>query len=483
MRSLFFSILCCFLAAPVSAQGSDSIVGGWQFRNDKVEIVVELSADGTFHQVTVSAKGRETYTGRYQLTGQVLYFLPQGASQPMQLMYRFLDADTLFVTYPSGESLQWKRSKPARAALPQEKPVSGPAPKAAGVSKTAVDPSSSVQPARKRPVLFMQRTWEPNEKAFTFLLPKGWKSQGGIFNVNPQQMNGPANSIAPKCDLTVKNDDRGPIMLHWFPAWNYADLTYSPTGSSLFRLGQHYQGMLVKPLPSPKQFLSELFQNAHPQAINVNIVAEDPMREVVEASFRSNQQINAHLQQMGLRPNSYDALAMLVEYNEGGQRFREALMTNITDARGGAFMWSNEETVAFRAPAGEYETWKPVLDTIRSSVQVNPQWAAAVARAMGERAKSALETQRYINKVANEIVENRRRTNAEIRHEQWLFITGQEEYTNPFTGQHERDTSYYRYRWVNNQGDYLYTDENSFDPNKYEEYNTREWKRTPIMKR
>ena len=114
---------------------------------------------------------------------------------------------------------------------------------------------------------------------------------------------------------------------------------------------------------------------------------------------------------------------------------------------------------------------------------MNPQWVAAVTRAMGERAKGALETQRYINKVANEIVENRRRTHAEIRHEQYLFITGQEEYTNPFNGQAERDTSEYRYRWVNNQGDYFYTDENSFDPNKHEEYNTREWKRTPARKR
>ena len=80
-------------------------------------------------------------------------------------------------------------------------------------------------------------------------------------------------------------------------------------------------------------------------------------------------------------------------------------------------------------------------------------------------------------------VENRRRTHAEIRHEQWLFISGQEEYTNPFNGQAERDTSYYEYRWVNNQGDVVYTDENSFDPNTIEEYKTREWKRTPIRKR
>ena len=41
----------------------------------------------------------------------------------------------------------------------------------------------------------------------------------------------------------------------------------------------------------------------------------------------------------------------------------------------------------------------------------------------------------------------------------------------------------YSYRWVNNQGDVIYTDENSFDPNAIEEYKTREWKRTPIRKR
>jgi hypothetical protein len=476
-------LLCFVLAAAASAQSADSIVGSWQFKNKEMEIVVELSADGTFRQVNISAKGREAYSGRYQLTGQMLYFLPQGASQPMQLMCRFLDGDTLQVTYPSGESRQWKRLKPAGAAFPQEKPSQPPKAKPDTMVKVPADQSSLAQPAKKRPTLLMQRTWEPNEKAFTFLLPKGWKTQGGIFNVNPQQMNGPGNTIAPKCDLTVKSDDRGTIMLRLVPSWNYADLTYASTGSNLFRPGQHYQGMLVKLLPSPKQFLTELFQTTQPQATDVKIVAEDPMREVVEACQKSSQQINLQLRQKGLRPNSYEAMAMLVEYNEGGQRFHEALLTMIADSRGGALMWTNENTITFRAPAGEFEVWKPVLDTIRSSVQMNPQWVAAVTRAMGDRAKNALETQRYINKVANEIVENRRRTNAEIRHEQWLFITGQEEYKNPFTGQMERDRSDYRYRWVNNQGDYLYSDENSFDPNRYEEYNTREWKRTPIRQR
>lgn len=124
-------------------------------------------------------------------------------------------------------------------------------------------------------------------------------------------------------------------------------------------------------------------------------------------------------------------------------------MTVIADNRSGAFQWSNENTVMFRAPAETFEGWKPILDMIRGSQEVNPQWLAAVQRASGERAKRALETQQYINRVANEIVENRRRKNAQMRHEDWLFISGQEEYKNPFTGEIERGSSAYQYRWEN----------------------------------
>jgi hypothetical protein len=120
--------------------------------------------------------------------------------------------------------------------------------------------------------------------------------------------------------------------------------------------------MLVKALPSPKQFLTDLFQTTRPQGTSVSVIAEDPMREVVEPIYRSNQQINLQLQQRGLKPNQYDGLAMLVEYSEGGQRFREGLRTVITDSRAGGFMWTHEHTVQFRAPAIEFEVWNPALD-------------------------------------------------------------------------------------------------------------------------
>ena len=479
MLRFFLFLLLLFFSLPPLSEGSPSIVGTWQFKNEQIDVVAEFLPDGDFRQVNITPKGQETYTGRYQLTGQILSILPHGAPQPQQIMCRFSDADTILATYPSGETLQWKRLKSGGS---QEKPSKTPEPQTgAGVKGLAGPPSSS--PAGKRPTLLMQRTWEPNEKAFTFLVPKGWNSNGGIFNVNPQTQNGPGNSMAPKCDLIVRNDDRGTVMIRFAPAWNYADLTYSPTGFSLFRPGQYYQGMLVKVIPTPKQFLTEMFQTTRPQATQVTVIAEDPMREMVEAIYRSNQQINQQLQQIGLKPNRYEGLAMLVEYTEGGQRFREVLKAVITDARTGAFMWTNEHTIQFRAPAAEFETWKPALDVIHNSIELNPQWIAAVTRAMDQRAKMALDTQRYINKVASEIVENRRRTHAEIRYENYLFISGQDEYVNPFTKKVELDTSAYRHRWMNNHGDILYTDENTHNPNEYEKRPNYEWKQTPSRPR
>jgi hypothetical protein len=478
MRPILFLVVLFLLLLPSPAPGSSSLVGSWQFKNNQVEVVAEFFSDGTFRQITSSAKGRETLSGRFQLNGQTLHLLPQGSQQPFQLMFRFADADTLLATYPSGETLQWKRLK---GAASPEKPSKAPEVQQGATARMAAAAASS--PAGKRPTLLMQRTWEPNEKAFSFLLPRGWDFKGGIFNVNPLTQNGPGNSIAPKCDLAVKKDGQGTVMIRFAPAWNYADLTYSPTGFSLFKPGQYYQGMLVKVLPTPKQFLTEMFQATRPQATQVAVIAEDPMREMVEAIYRSNQQVNQQLQQMGLKPNRYEGLAMLVEYSEGGQRFREVLKTVITDSRAGAFMWTNEHTIQFRAPADEFEGWKPALDVIYNSIEMNPQWMAAVTKAMDQRSKMALETQRYINKVNNEILENRRRTHAEIRYENYLFLSGQDEYVNPFTKKVELDTSAYRHRWVDNQGNILYTDENSYDPNKQEQRPNREWKLTPSRPR
>ena len=466
-------------AFPAGQPQVGSIVGRWHYKDAQQEIQADFNADGTFFQITTTAMGPQQFRGRYSLNGQLLQIQPDGF-MVQQITCRFQDPDTMALTYPTGMTIVAKRVRkagdpPPGPAQPSTSPGQGAAPK-----REAASPQSlAAKPAR----VLLQRVWEPNERAYTVLVPKGWKTAGGIFNVSPLKANGPGNSISPKNDFAVKSDDHGSIMFRWLPTWNYADLTFAATGFSFFKPGQYYQGMPVRVMIAAKQFLTELIRKERPQAGDLRILAEDAMAEVTNAFNQQAEPVNRGLRQIGIAPMRFESLAMLIEYEEGGRRFRESLLTTIADNRHGAFQWSNENTVMFRAPAAEFESWKPVLDMIQTSREGNPQWMAAVVKAVGERAKMALETQAYINKVANEIVENRRRTNAEIRHEDWLFITGQEEYKNPFTGDVERGTSAYRYRWENNQGEILYTDQNGFNPNRTEEFNTKEWKRSEVWDR
>jgi hypothetical protein len=75
-----------------------------------------------------------------------------------------------------------------------------------------------------------------------------------------------------------------------------------------------------------------------------------------------------------------------------------------------------------------------------------------------------LQTQRDINRIDSEIAEHRSRTNSEINEQMYLNLTGQEDYSNPFTGETERGTNEWSYRWENEQGDVIYTDNQNYDP-------------------
>jgi hypothetical protein len=153
------------------------------------------------------------------------------------------------------------------------------------------------------------------------------------------------------------------------------------------------------------------------------------------------------------------------------------------DMRPVAAIWSNQYTLTMRAPADEVETWKPVLEIIRQSMRINPQWLAAAVRAAGERGKILDDTMKAIQNIDRQIWENRSKTNAAIQHENYLFLTTQEEYVNPFSGAVEQDTAEYKYRWTTEQGEMIYTDLKDYDPNKQRELMNRTWKLTPVRER
>ncbi len=102
---------------------------------------------------------------------------------------------------------------------------------------------------------------------------------------------------------------------------------------------------------------------------------------------------------------------------------------------------------------------------IQDSYQTSPQWWAMELQGQIQRGEMAWKSQQEINRIAEEIAAHRRETNAEIRNDMYLNLTDQEEYVNPYTNEIDVGSNQYQNRWVNSQGDVIYVDDGSYDPN------------------
>jgi len=324
------------------------------------------------------------------------------------------------------------------------------------------------------------RVREPRENAFTVLIPAGWQTEGGIFRVDPTAAGGPSQSIAAKCDFAVKSDGAGSVMVRWLPDVLFYDPSYSPAGQmGMFPPGSNYQGMTVyRVMPAP-QFIRDIaFPYAHPQASGLQVKEAKSLPELAQ---KYRQYASAIVPGSTF---SYDAALVTMTYQEGGKTYEEKMVTVVENwGQLGAGMWGNKETYYIRAPKGELGKWAPHLSTIQNSVVLNSQWIAGEIRGQAQRGEIALNTQREVERIGREITEHRQKTNAEINNDMFLTLTGQEEYVNPYTKEVETGSNQWKYRWVNESGEVLYTDTEEYDPNVDVDLNRSDYKRTPVRKR
>lgn len=358
--------------------------------------------------------------------------------------------------------------------------------------KPAARPPGGGGAAAVRGLLFERRA-EPRESAFTLAVPKGWLLEGGIQRADLMHQVISTQSIEAKLDLTVKRDPAGTVALRWCPEIKYCDPRYLQQVAMFFPPGSNYQGMLVWPQPGATDFLIQMvFPWAHPQAQRVRVV-EQGLRPELAENFR------ARLARWGTPPPfNYEGGAVLWDYVENGIHYREGGCV-VLEALGmlGAGMWSNKETILWRAPEDEFAAWDAVFDHIIASATPNPRWVVQeqanqqmlsrsfmqAQYAEQERARRQLEFQRSMQEMAQDIVEHRRQTYAEIRNDAYLMMTNQEEYINPYTREPEIGSNQWQYRWVTAAGDEYYTDHEGDDPNQLDGLNQATWERTPVRPR
>jgi hypothetical protein len=333
----------------------------------------------------------------------------------------------------------------------------------------------------KNHAILFHRQKEPNENAFSFLLPQNWTVSGGITRVDPNSSGGSGNAIEAKLYLKLSSPDEMATIC-WLPDTRFYDMQRCPTRNligSMFPTGSNYNGMMVLPILNPEQFVLQVaIPFAHPHAQQVKIVQIQALPELA-AQYRQ-----LSVKMLSGYAFNYTAGIATIEYNENTISYLEKMVCVIEDyGQAGAGLWGNKETWYVRTEKGKLESMAPVFATIGQSVKLNPEWISREIRSQQTNSQIAIETQRYVANIDKEITEHRARTNAEINNDMYLNLTGQEEYTNPFTGETERGTNEWIYRWENELGDVIYSDNQSYSPNSDNNLQIKGFKRSEIRKR
>jgi len=324
------------------------------------------------------------------------------------------------------------------------------------------------------------RVEEPKEKAFSILIPKGWQTEGGIFRIDPTQQGGAAQSIAAKLDFIIKSDAGGKVMIRALPDVLFFDMSNAPAGQmGLFPPGSNYQGMTVMPKLPASHFIPQIvIPYAHPRLSDYTVTDQ---RQLPDVASYMQQQSRKIAPQMTM---SYDAAVTTISYTEGGVEYTEKIIAVVEDwGQLGAGLWGNKETALVRAPKDQFSQWEPVFDIIRKSIVLNQTWVIGEIRGQMERANTYRNVQQDIQRIGREIAEHQRITNSEINNDMFLTLTGQEEYVNPYTNEVEIGNDHWKNRWVNESGDVIYSDNDSYDPNTDINLNRSDYKRSPVRPR
>lgn len=231
-------------------------------------------------------------------------------------------------------------------------------------------------------------------KAFTVLVPHGWRTSGGVLNLTTKDTGGPLNAGQAKFSFWIFRPDKK-LVVHFFPRWYYLD----PTGQRHledFKVTT-YQGATVTPVMTPGEFAKKVvFERLHKEApvSEVKVVGEKDLPEAAQAAKR---------------PQTATAAAQVsFTYLENGVRFLEMVSVVIErDQRAGSNLWFNPYTQAVRCPVEQAGQWLPLLGKLQRSFKVEPEWMIWQIKATLKSRVVNRPTDRQITRMAQEIIGRR----------------------------------------------------------------------------
>lgn len=308
-----------------------------------------------------------------------------------------------------------------------------------------------------------------NMEAVSFLIPAGWKAEGGVKWF-------PNHAI--QANLLMKiNDPRTGAGIEFLPAqyfsWPAAMTVSMPQGAN-------YLGSIIwPPIHDVPEFIRTFyFPGALARLQTARIVANENQQKLADQLVRAED-----------APPFARCARVRYEYREGGQSWEEDVYITLSyvPTQVGTY-WTVERAYSFRAHQGQLDRLTPVMYATINTYRLSPNWygylmyvrklfndrMAQGIRNAGIISDTITRNTAEIRKMYEDSYRKANESQDRISRSYSEYIRGVETYRNPYEDRPIQLPSGYDGVWVNRSGEYLLSNHPGFNPN---EGSTTEWRR------
>lgn len=312
---------------------------------------------------------------------------------------------------------------------------------------------------------FLALFLEPYQGAFYMLIPKDWRTEGGMV---------PSGVPGNRVDLMESNirfratSPDGKAFFGWYPKFYFYDpqfVVQSSGGLLRPQVGTMYNGFWLYPYLSVPQFVEKV--------VFGQFAAKEFEQPRLLGGFHETPELRAWV------PASVTtAQCGYVDFECAvkGTRMRGRIYAILTSL--GAGTWSNSGTFGWLAPQERWQEEGRLMERCLRTFKLNPDWVRRAAAAEMRRANQMRELE---TKLAEEDAKRQREHlahSSDSQNEFYKVLTGQMETRDAATGRESWAPAYHR-AYTDGNGNYYLTDE----PGNPAVENNPAWRKLEIINR
>jgi len=314
--------------------------------------------------------------------------------------------------------------------------------------------------------VFLSKYREQYQGAFSLLIPKGWKTEGGMISsgVSWNVVDLVENNIR----FRVTSPD-GKSFFGWYPRFYFQDpavIVQSSMGILQKKAGEVINGVWLYPYMNIEQYVQHIVfgQFAADEFKNPRILGKAQPDPELEPWVPNN--VSHHYA-------GYVNFECLINGTPVFGRIY-TIIYNIQNT-----LWSTVGTWGLVAPKSRWSDDERIMEICIRSFRLDPQWVVRASAAQRQRGRQYNDVIRHMNQIDQDIQRNRARTNSDIIHENYKELTGQIETRDPESGNIKYLPSYNN-AYTDGKGNYFLRDD---DDGTLPFENAGDWRKLDIINR